>query len=149
MNEISINHSKIEDIHSHFLRVDKEFVPSLSSYSEINVYAKKLFEKSTRFEIWSKGFLVGLLAVYENSTKGEIFISNFSVEKTIQGQGIAQELYDKCFREIYKKNPCFKEVYLEVNTLNKKAMKFYFRNGFTISKTLSENKIQLKKSLYD
>lgn len=148
MNEVIINHSKLEDIYNHLTRVDEEFVPALSSYTEINLYSKKLFEKSIRFEIWSKKLLVGLLAVYENSTKGEIFISNFSVEKEVQGRGIAQDLYDKCFNEVYYKKS-FKNVYLEVNMLNKRAMKFYLKNGFTKSQTLGNKKIQLKKSLND
>ena len=148
MNDVIINHSKLEDIYNHLTRLDKEFVPALSSYTEINLYSKKLFEKSIRFEIWNKELLVGLLAVYENSTKDEIFISNFSVEKKGQRRGIAQDLYDKCINEVYHKTS-FKNVYLEVNMLNKRAMKFYFKNGFVKSQTSGNNKIQLKKSLND
>jgi len=54
------------EIAEHLSRCEADFVPPLSGRLEINDYAKKIASKAMRFEAWSDGRLVGLVAGYCN-----------------------------------------------------------------------------------
>jgi hypothetical protein len=58
------NNASEAQIAGHLSRCDADFVPSLSGRVDINDYAKKIVNKAMRFEAWSGGELVGLVAAY-------------------------------------------------------------------------------------
>ena len=60
------NKASEAEIAEHLSRCDADFVPPLSGRVEINEYAKKIANKATRFEAWSGGMLVSLVAAYCN-----------------------------------------------------------------------------------
>ena len=129
--QIEFNKSNYKQINSHLLSVSDLFVPSLSSYVNINKYSLKLFNNTNRFEIFDNYKLIALLAFYEKSD--EIFVTNLSVCKTQMNKGIAKNLIFELFD--YSKTRYIK---LEVFKLNKKAIKFYLLNDFCIKQELEK-----------
>ena len=74
------NKASEAEIAEHLSRCDADFVPPLSGRVEINDYAKKIASKATRFEAWSGGTLVGLVAAYCNDQEKHIaYITSVSV----------------------------------------------------------------------
>lgn len=68
----------------------------------------------------------------------EAEIMQFAINPDYQNQGFGQNLYDSAYNYILEVQA--KTIYLEVETLNQKAIKFYEKNGF-------EN-IHLRKDYY-
>ena len=79
MIKFTANKASLSTILRHLVKVDDLFVPTLSSYVNIDLYSKKIFEKADRIEIWKNQELVGLLAFYTNLTS--IFVTNVSLDK--------------------------------------------------------------------
>ena len=129
--QIKFNKSNFEQINSHLLSVSDLFVPSLSSYVNIEKYSLKLINNANRFEIFDNDKLIALLAFYEKSD--EIFLTNLSVCKTHLKKGIAKNLLFELFD--YSK---MRYIKLEVFKLNRKAIKFYLLNDFYIKQKLEE-----------
>ena len=121
------NDSSYLDIKSHLERCDKHFVPFLSSYININQYARKLFKKSIRYEIYIDSDLIGLAAVYINLDIA--FISNFSIENEHFGKGLSRELILECILDLTGK---VKLVELDVFEENIRALNFYEKLGFVV-----------------
>lgn len=128
--EFKINHSITADIRRHLKDVDKTFVPSLSSYINIDEYSEKIFKKSNRFEIWENKMLQGLIAVYYNDLDDSVFATNVSISPKLQGQGWAKKLFDFLEHNLKKDNK--KGIRLEVKKVNKIAISFYENLGFEI-----------------
>lgn len=128
---IKFNKSNFKQINSHLLSVSNLFIPSLSSYVNIEKYSSKLINNANRFEVFDNDKLIALLAFYEKSD--EIFVTNLSVCKTQLNNGIAKSLIFELFD--YSKT---KFIRLEVFKLNKKAIKFYLLNDFYIKQELEE-----------
>lgn len=124
------NKSVYNDIKNHLERCDTLFKPLLSSYINLEVYAKKLFEKATRYEVFYENKLIGLIAVYVSKDIG--FISNFSVENEFVGKGLARQLMDFCIGDFHKQN--ISTISLEVFKQNLRAIKFYSKFDFNIEK---------------
>lgn len=116
------------EIASHLISCDADFVPPLSSRVEIRDYARKLFSNSRRFEAWSNGTLIAMLACYCNSGTSA-FVTSVSVLKAWTGKGIAGELLKNC-RE-YVKAQGLSSITLEVSNANIAALKLYEKCGFT------------------
>jgi ribosomal protein S18 acetylase RimI-like enzyme len=124
--EFSINKASLRSISKHLNKVNDLFVPVLSSYVNIDIYSKKIFEKADRIEFWKNEELVGLLAFYINPPN--VFITNLSLDKTIHGLGYGVKMLDRLFEITKDKN--IKKVSLEVNSMNQKAVNFYKSIGF-------------------
>jgi ribosomal protein S18 acetylase RimI-like enzyme len=125
-----INSASIEDVSLHLRRCDGEFVPCLSSRVDIDEYAVKIFERSKMYEAWSEGELLGLVAVYCNSTERlSAFVSNVSVIPGWHRKGIANNLINQSMLEV--NNLGFKSIQLEVRVENEIAISFYSKKGFT------------------
>ena len=86
----SKNNSNYIDILNHLQRSNHLFKPVLSSYINLDEYSLKLYERSTRFEIFNDTYLIGLLAIYNRFN--ECFISNFSLEESFIGHGLSNHL---------------------------------------------------------
>lgn len=129
--DYSTGHASEEGIFAHLSRCDSGFVPPLSSRVETGVYACKIADRAERFEAWSDGELVGLLAAYCNAPdKSAAFITSVSVLPGWQGKGIASQLMANCMAHV--RNLSFERIELEVGGDNEAAIALYAKCGFTI-----------------
>lgn len=78
--EYCLNKASESEIAGHLKQCDADFVPPLSSRVEIKDYAQKIANKATRFEAWSDGTMVGLVAAYYNDHENRlVYITSVSV----------------------------------------------------------------------
>ncbi len=128
-----LNKASAAQIADHLLRCDADFVPPLSGRVEIKDYAKKIASKAMRFEAWSGGTLVGLVAAYCNDQGKRIaYITSVSVLKEWTGKGIAARLMSRCIE--HAKASGMRQISLEVASENTPAIKLYERGGFVVGK---------------
>lgn len=133
------------EIITHLQSCNNNFEPPLETYINIKEYGEKLHKNAVNFEAWSEDNLVGLISVYFNNQKTKIsFISNVSVNKDLQKQGIANHLLENAIQ--YGITQKFKSIELEVNNKNNSAIKLYRKKGFEV-KNLKDDKIMLNKTL--
>lgn len=124
-----VDSATADEIAQHLSLCDRDFVPPLSGRVEIEDYAKKIVNFATRFEAWSAGTLVGLVAVYCNDMKTRIaHITSVSVLREWSGQGIAIHLMGLCIQHA---GACgMNRIRLEVNGDNASAIGLYEKLGF-------------------
>lgn len=128
------NKASEAEIAEHLTRCDANFVPPLSTRVEIQVFAKKIADRATRFEAWTGGKLVGLVAVYCNDHVGRsAFITSVSVLPAWSGNGIATRLMDQCIE--YSQALGMRQINLEVARGNDHAAKLYAKRGFATVKS--------------
>jgi ribosomal protein S18 acetylase RimI-like enzyme len=131
--EYASNKASETEIVKHLSHCDVDFVPPLSSRVAINDYARKIVSKATRFEAWSGGTLVGLVAAYCNDhEKRTAYITSVSVLKAWAGKGIATHLMTLCIKHAHALGMV--RVSLEVALDNTSATKLYEKNGFVLDK---------------
>jgi ribosomal protein S18 acetylase RimI-like enzyme len=119
-----------EQIAAHLVRCDARFEPSLSARVDIAAYAAKLSAHASRFEAWSDGELVGLVAAYCNDlTRGTAYITSVSVLEKWAGLGIATTLLRRCID--YAKLEGFRQIRLEVSSSSRRAIELYRKCGFS------------------
>lgn len=135
MIKVYNNKASLKNISNHLDKVDSLFVPSLSSYVDLDKYSKKIFENADRVELWRNEELVGLLAFYTNLNS--VFITNVSLDRSLQGLGFGAKMFNKLFEIIKDKN--IEKVNLEVNSKNKKAINFYKSMGFDLENESGKN----------
>jgi 2-polyprenyl-3-methyl-5-hydroxy-6-metoxy-1,4-benzoquinol methylase len=133
--EIKINCSSFEEVFNHLNDCSGSFLPILSSYVNIEDYSKKLFYKASRIEAYSENKLIGLIGIYINSDNS--FITNFSILPEFQGIGISKLLLSECILHLRKL--FITKITLEVKIVNKKAINFYNKSGFKLTKTNTDN----------
>lgn len=132
--EYRSNMASEAEIAEHLSRCDADFIPSLSARVEINSYAKKIASKGTRFEAWSGGTLIGLVATYCNDRETRIaYITSVSVTHEWFGQGIAAQLLTHCID--HAKTMGMQQISLDVSPANLPAIKLYEKAGFIAKKT--------------
>lgn len=102
---------------------------------DLDKYSKKIFENANRVELWRNEELVGLLAFYTNLNS--VFITNVSLDRSLQGLGFGAKMFNKFFEIIKDKN--IEKVNLEVNSKNKKAINFYKSMGFDLENESGKN----------
>ncbi len=122
------NASTEADIIHHLHKVNYDFTPPLSSYVNIEEYARKLYLRADRYELWVSSMVAGLLAGYVQDHI--FFISNFSVIKELAGKGWATYLFDQLKRDLGIKEISY--IQLEVFNSNERAVGFYKKLGFVI-----------------
>ena len=126
------NKASAVEIAVHLRTCDTDFVPPLSGRVEINDYAQKILSKASRFEAWSSGTLVGLIAAYCNDQEKRIaYITSVSVLKEWTGKGIAACLMSRCINDM--KALGIWQICLEVASENTPAIRLYQKNGFVAS----------------
>jgi ribosomal protein S18 acetylase RimI-like enzyme len=113
---------------AHLARCDARFVPPLSVRVDLPAYAARLHDRARRFEAWSEGELVGLVAVYFDGGEGTAFISNVSVEEGFLGRGIASALVTHAIERAGAAGLC--RVRLEVGVASTAARRLYEKLGF-------------------
>ena len=117
-----------KEICQHLKECDGNFFPSLSERINIENYSKKIATKSITFEAWIENILVGLVAIYMDSSSHSAFITNVSVLKKYMGNKIAAELTSRCLEYVKQNN--FKEIQLEVHKDNGNAIGLYKKFNF-------------------
>jgi ribosomal protein S18 acetylase RimI-like enzyme len=123
------NKASVEEIDEHLRKCDADFVPLLSSRVEISDYAQKIASKAMRFEAWSKGVLIGLVAAYCNDREKSIaFITSVSLMKEWMGKGIATHLMHQCIKHMHVQG--IRQICLEVASDNMSAIRLYEKCGF-------------------
>ena len=127
------NKASTAEIAGHLSCCDTDFVPPLSGRVEITGYANKIVSRATRFEAWSGGTLIGLVAVYCNDLENRVaYITSASVLKAWTGKGIAARLVDQCVE--HTKASGMRQISLEVASGNMSAIRLYEKNGFATGK---------------
>ena len=127
--EFLLNKASTELIAEHLLRCDVDFVPPLSGRVQIQDYAQKISANATRFEAWSGGVLIGLVAAYCNDrVKHTVYITSVSLLKAWTGKGVASHLMSWCAE--YGKALGMRQIALEVASDNTEAIRLYQKNGF-------------------
>jgi 2-polyprenyl-3-methyl-5-hydroxy-6-metoxy-1,4-benzoquinol methylase len=134
----------LKHIQQHLTTCSNTFIPSLDSYVDINDYSKKIFEQATLFLKFDGDKLVGLVAAYDNPTEKFGWVTNVSVDPNYSRKGIASELLNECNK--YFENKKYFNIFLEVFSDNKKAIKLYIKHGF-INYKIKNNKMTLKQQL--
>lgn len=130
--EYLTNKASATEIDEHLWKCDIDFMPSLSSRVKISNYAQKIFSKATRFEAWSGGMLIGLVAIYCNNQENHIaYITSVSVINEWGGKGIAVYLVSQCIKHMDALG--MKQICLEVASGNMPAIKLYEKCGFVAS----------------
>ncbi len=79
------------------------------------------------------GFVVVRLLMNSDNLFDNSEIHNIAVRKSFQNKGIGQKIFDEILGELRKND--ISESWLEVRESNKKAIKFYMKNGFEIEAT--------------
>ena len=131
--EFLLNKASESEIAEHLRACDGDFVPLLSGRVDINKYAQKIEKKAMRFEAWSGGTLIGLVAAYNNDMEMRIaYITSISVLKEWTRKGIATRLLRCCLE--HAKSSGMQHVSLEVLGNNKLAIKLYENSGFIVIK---------------
>lgn len=127
------NKASEAEIAEHLLRCDADFVPPLSSRVEMKEYARKIANKATRFEAWSGGMLIGLVAAYCNDQVKRIaYITSVSILKEWTGKGIGVRLMAQCTE--HSRVSSMQQISLDVAQDNAPAIKLYEKSGFSVSK---------------
>jgi ribosomal protein S18 acetylase RimI-like enzyme len=127
--EYFLNKASEAEIAEHLLSCEAGFVPPLGSRVDIRQYAGKITNAATRFEAWTGGRVIGLVAAYCNDCKGRTsFITSVSVLNNWTGHGIAKSLLSQCIE--YARAQGFQELCLEVDARNSPAIGLYQKAGF-------------------
>jgi ribosomal protein S18 acetylase RimI-like enzyme len=131
--EFLLNAASAAQIADHLLCCDADFVPPLSGRVEINDYAQKIASKATRFEAWSGGTLVGLVAAYCNDHEKRVaYITSVSVLRAWTSKGIAARLLGQCVENA--KASGMRQISLQVAGDNTPTIKLYEKSGFVAGK---------------
>jgi ribosomal protein S18 acetylase RimI-like enzyme len=119
------------DILAHLSACDAAFSPPLSTRVELRAYAGKLAARAARFEAWSDGALVGLVAAYLNDmASGEGHVSNVSVAEGFTGGGVAAHLMASCIASAGSRG--LRSLSLQVSAGSSGAIRLYRKLGFRV-----------------
>jgi 2-polyprenyl-3-methyl-5-hydroxy-6-metoxy-1,4-benzoquinol methylase len=125
----NINKTNAEQIRKHLEKCSIHFAPALDTYVNINDYSVKIAHKAIRFEAWNENKeLIGLIAMYINSSEDIGFITNVSVDIEYKGHNVASNLMDQVKKYALKNN--IETLELEVYNENIKAINFYNKHKF-------------------
>jgi ribosomal protein S18 acetylase RimI-like enzyme len=131
--EYSLNKASEAEIAEHLRACDADFSPPLSGRIEIKDYTQKIVGKAARFEAWSSGTLVGLVAAYCNDQEKRIgYITSVSVLREWTGKGIAERLMLQCIE--HARSSDMRQINLEVSSENRPAIMLYEKSGFVAGK---------------
>jgi len=139
-----IKTASTEEIFTFLFQSKDDFIPPLHETVNLNEYSGKISERALTFEAWDNGQMIGLVAAYFNDPEGRTgFITSINIIKDYMGKGIATKLMNMCLT--YGRQNNFKEIELEVNSKNKKAIKLYEKFGFLESGNTDEDRVMKLK----
>ncbi len=129
-----MNQATAFQISQHLRTCDTEFVQILNNRVSIDDYSIKIAENAVRFEAWSGGTLIGLVAMYCNDEESHFaYITSVSLSNRCQGKGIASILIGQCIKYAVKLDMV--QIGLEVRQENAGAFKLYRKFGFEIDES--------------
>jgi ribosomal protein S18 acetylase RimI-like enzyme len=132
--EFGLNRASEVQIAEHLTRSDADFVPPLSGRVAISDYARKIAKLAERFEAWSEGTLIGLVAIYCNDLKTRVaHITSVSVLNQWTGKGIASQLMEQSID--HAKAAGMRKIVLDVAKENVPAISLYEKYGFIAGET--------------
>ena len=118
-----------QEIYSHLMKCNENFIPPLEKKVNIHEYSNKIFQKAVTFEAWTTDTLVGLVASYFNDPDGQSgYVTNISVIRSYMGKGIASILLNRCID--YGKRNSFRSIRLEVVKANHQVINLYRKFRF-------------------
>jgi ribosomal protein S18 acetylase RimI-like enzyme len=131
------NVATVDQLSDHLRRCDDSYVPPLGDRVTIDEYARKIAERATRFEAWSDGGLVGLVAAYlPNATGDPVFITDVSVVPELRGEGVASALLGEAIA--FARVHAVPNLRLEVDRRNGPAIGLYEASGFALIRQAGE-----------
>jgi ribosomal protein S18 acetylase RimI-like enzyme len=128
--EFRINASSPQDIGSLFKASGTEFINGIAINQNFADYVDKVFVRSQRYELWSDGDLIGLLAFYRNDAAKEIYVTSISISEKHQGMGYGKYLLERLLADNCQGH--INSVRLEVSIDNQKAINLYNSLNFEI-----------------
>lgn len=132
--EYRTNTASTAQIATHLSHCDDNFIPRLSARIAIPEYAAKLVSNAERFEAWSDGVLVGLVAAYCNDRdRRTAFVSSVSVLPAWMGKGIASALLTQCIAHVRYQH--MQLLQLDVASNNLPAIRLYEKHGFVVHRS--------------
>lgn len=106
------------------------FIPPLSSYSNIDVYAQKLLLLAEVFVAEINNQDVGVVAVYANDNQSQCaYLSSIGVQQDYHNRGIGNSLLDAAVRAAMAKGMI--KMRLEVSAQNLPSINMYKKYGFS------------------
>ena len=135
--EFRINTSSPQDIGLLLKASGTEFIDGITLNQNFADYVDKIFLKSQRYELWSEGDLVGLLAFYRNDAAKEIYVTSISISERHQGVGNGKYLLEKLLADDSQDQ--IESVRLEVRVDNQKAINLYNSLNFEIKSTQNQS----------
>ena len=127
--EFAVDRASSSQVADHLRCCDAQFVPPLSARVDIPSYAQKIVGHATRFEAWSDGTVVGIVAAYFNDAAGQVaHITNVSVVPAWTGRGLAAALVRQCID--HGRRSGMLSISLEVAADNAAARRLYEQAGF-------------------
>ncbi len=135
--EFRINTSSPQDIGSVLKASGTQFVNGITINQNFADYVDKIYVKSQRYELWSEGDLIGLLAFYRNDAAKEIYVTSISISERHQGMGNGKYLLEKLLAD--NSQDQIKSVRLEVSIDNLKAINLYNSLNFEIKSTHNQS----------
>lgn len=126
-----VDKSSAVQVVEHLQACDAKFEPPLGVRVDIPSYGQKIVENARRFEAWSDGVLVGLVAAYfDDTVDGIAHITNVSVVAAWAGRGIATTLLQQCID--HARQTGMRILSLQVAAGNGAARRLYDAAGFQI-----------------
>jgi ribosomal protein S18 acetylase RimI-like enzyme len=101
----------------------------LQRFYSTEAMGKQMHDGQQFFLIEVEGVLEGFLAI-EDRGEGQFFLNKFYINTQAQGRGLGEEVW----RKFLGMEPHLREVRLQVNRQNFKAINFYFKLGFVIER---------------
>lgn len=140
------NRASWAEIAAHLSSCDHDFVPPLSGRVDIRDYARKIAREAMRFEAWSGGTLIGLVAVYCNDQERRCaYVTSVSVLKAWAGKGIVARLLSRSVS--HAKSSGMRQISLDVASDNMPAFRLYQKIGF-VAGTVTKTGINMNLSLF-
>jgi ribosomal protein S18 acetylase RimI-like enzyme len=150
VSETATEYSK-RDVLELMVKLDKYFVPPLSSRVNLEDYANKLDQYASMVLAFSEsGKLVGMIAFYNNNQSDKIaYITYLGVLPAFQGNGIANYLLKDCIWKCKDKGMNF--ILVETWENNDNVIHLYKKKGFKLVNKVADriniNSIKLELKL--
>lgn len=126
-------------------KFDNIFPINISEKINLKEYSHKLFKFAKTYKVFMNSECIGFISFYINENSKISYLTLLAIEKKFQGKGIGKMLI-KLFEQISIENK-MEIMELEVFNENKKAIKFYEKNGFNFFKKSSNQEIYMRKKI--
>jgi len=136
--EFRVNQATRRELAEHLRACDADFVPPLSGRVDMEEYSGRIATCAIRFEAWSGGQLVGLVAAYCNDPAGiAAYVTSVSVLRNFTGHGIGAQLLKRCVAHARLQK--MRKIGLEVFRGNTVAIRLYEKCGFEFARAESSS----------